>query len=97
MHGTFPSFLASWAAMTATMLLMAVPAAARYAHGRIATGRVAAGSAAEMVFQCVQSGVPVAGQRGQELLCHLHRRGAQPLAHPASLARFGGHDADLGQ
>jgi predicted metal-binding membrane protein len=42
-HGTFPSFLASWAAMTATMLLMAVPAAARYAHGRIATGRVAAG------------------------------------------------------
>jgi len=43
-HGTFPSFLASWAAMTATMLLMAVPAAARYAHGRIADGKVHRGT-----------------------------------------------------
>ena len=38
MHGSFPSFLASWAAMTATMLRTAVPAAARYAHGRPAAG-----------------------------------------------------------
>ena len=55
------------------------------------------GSAAEVVFQCVQPGVPVAGQRGQELLRHLHGRGAQPVAHPASLARLGGDEADLGQ
>ena len=38
MHGSFPSFLASWATMTATMLLTAAPAAARYAHGRVAAG-----------------------------------------------------------
>ena len=38
MHGSFPSFLASWAAMTATMLPTAAPAAARYAHGRVAAG-----------------------------------------------------------
>ena len=38
MHGSFPSFPASWAAMTATMLLTAVPAAARYAQGRVAAG-----------------------------------------------------------
>jgi predicted metal-binding membrane protein len=37
-HGSFPSFPASWAAMTATMLLTAGPAAARYAHGRVAAG-----------------------------------------------------------
>jgi hypothetical protein len=37
-HGSFPSFLASWAGMTATMLLTAVPAAERYAHGRVAAG-----------------------------------------------------------
>ena len=38
MHGSFPSFLASWAVMTATMLPTAVPAAARYAQGRVAAG-----------------------------------------------------------
>jgi predicted metal-binding membrane protein len=37
-HATFPSFLASWAAMTAAMLPTAVPAAARCAHGRLGTG-----------------------------------------------------------
>jgi len=37
-HGSFPAFLASWAAMTGTMLATAVPAAARYAHGRVAAG-----------------------------------------------------------
>jgi predicted metal-binding membrane protein len=37
-HGSFLSFLASWAAMTATMLPTAAPAAARYAHGRVAAG-----------------------------------------------------------
>jgi predicted metal-binding membrane protein len=37
-HGSFPSFLASWAVMTATMLPTAVPAAARYAQGRVAAG-----------------------------------------------------------
>jgi predicted metal-binding membrane protein len=37
-HGSFPSFLASWATMTATMLLTAAPAAARYAHGRVVAG-----------------------------------------------------------
>jgi predicted metal-binding membrane protein len=42
-HGSFPSFLAAWAVMTATMLPTAAPAAVRYAHGRVATGRVAAG------------------------------------------------------
>ena len=42
-----------------------------------------------MVLQRVEPAVPVAGQRGQELLRHLHRRGAQPVAHPASLARLG--------
>ena len=38
MHGSFPSFLASWAVMTATMLPTAVPAAARRAQGRLAAG-----------------------------------------------------------
>ena len=43
MHGSFPSFLASWAAMTLAMLLTAAPAAVRHAHGGVATGRAAAG------------------------------------------------------
>ena len=43
MHNSFPSFLASWAAMTAMMLLTAVPAALQHAHDRAATGRMAAG------------------------------------------------------
>ena len=38
MHASFSSFLASWAVMTATMLPTAVPAAARYARGRLAAG-----------------------------------------------------------
>jgi hypothetical protein len=51
----------------------------------------------EVVLQRVERAVPVAGQRGQELLCHLHRRRAQPVPHPAPLPRFGRHQADLGQ
>ena len=38
MHGSFLSFLASWAAMTLAMLLTAAPAAVRHAHGGVATG-----------------------------------------------------------
>src|SRR5262245_56580790 len=36
----------------------------------------------EVVGQCTECAVPVAGQRGQELLRYLHRRGAQPVTHP---------------
>ena len=40
---------------------------------------------AEVIFQCVERAVPVAHQRGQELLRHLHRRRPQPVPHPAPL------------
>jgi len=51
----------------------------------------------EVILQRPERGVPVAGQRGQELLRHLHRRRAQPVAHPAPLPRLGCHQAGLGQ
>jgi len=50
-----------------------------------------------VVLQRVERAIPVAGQRGQELLRHLHWRGAQPVPDPAPLPRFGRHQADLGQ
>ena len=49
------------------------------------------GAAVEVVLERAERAVPVAGQRGQELLRHLHRRGAQPVAHPAPLPRLGCH------
>ena len=51
----------------------------------------------EVIFQCVERTVPIARQGGQELLRHSHRRGAQPVPHPAPLPRFGRHQASLGQ
>ena len=51
----------------------------------------------EVVGQGAESAVPVAGQRGQELLRHLHRRQPQPVAHPAPLSRLGRYQAGLGQ
>jgi hypothetical protein len=54
------------------------------------------GAAVEVVLQCAERAVPVAGQRGQELLRHLHRRGAQPVPHPAPLPRLSCHQAGLG-
>ena len=51
----------------------------------------------EVLFQRVERAVPVARQGGQELLRHLHRRGAHPVADPAPLTRFGRHQAGLGQ
>src|SRR5262249_41227888 len=44
-----------------------------------------AGGAVEVALQRAERGVPVAGQRRQELLRHLHRRRAHPVAHPAPL------------
>jgi hypothetical protein len=51
----------------------------------------------EVVSQCAERAVPVARQRRQELLRDLHRRGAQPVPHPAALARLGPDQAGLGQ
>jgi len=51
----------------------------------------------EVVLQRAERAVPVAGERGQELLRHLHRGGAQPVSHPAPLPRLGRHQAGLGQ
>lgn len=48
-----------------------------------------------MVFQGVEWAVPVTRQGGQELLSHLHRRRLQPVAHPASLTRFGRNQTSL--
>ena len=39
----------------------------------------------EMVLEGIELAVPVPGQRGQELLRHLHGGGAKPVAHPAPL------------
>jgi hypothetical protein len=50
-----------------------------------------------MICQCAERAVPVAGQRGQELLRHLHRGRAQPVPHPAPLADLSCHQAGLGQ
>jgi hypothetical protein len=51
----------------------------------------------EVVLQRLERAVPIAGQRGQELLRHLHRGRVQPVAHAAPLARFGRQEAGLGQ
>jgi hypothetical protein len=51
----------------------------------------------EVTLERVERAVPVAGQRGQKLLRHLHGRGVQPVAHPAPLPRLGRHQAGLGQ
>ena len=50
-----------------------------------------------MLFERAERAVPVAGQRGQELLRCLHRRRAQPVPHPAPLPRLGRHQADVGE
>ena len=52
---------------------------------------------AEVVLQRAEGAVPVAGQRGQELLCYLHRGGAEPVAHPAPFPRLGRDQARLGE
>jgi hypothetical protein len=49
------------------------------------------------VPQRAEPAVPVARQRGQELLRHLHRGGVQPVPHPAPLTRLGRYQAGLGQ
>src|SRR5258706_6411393 len=59
-------------------------------------GGLARGPAA-VVRQRIERVVPIAGQRGQELLCHLHRCRTEPVPHPAPLSVFGRHQADLGQ
>src|SRR5262249_6318217 len=51
----------------------------------------------EVVFERAERAVPVAGQRSQKLLCHLHRRRPQPVPHPAPLPRLGRYQAGLGQ
>ena len=51
----------------------------------------------EVVLQRAERTVPVAGQRGQELLSHLHRGRAQPVAYPAPLSRLGHHQPRLGE
>jgi len=56
-----------------------------------------AGTPVEVILQRAERAVPVARERGQELLRHLHRRGVQPVAHPAPLPRLGRHQAGLGQ
>ena len=57
----------------------------------------AIGSLVEVLPQRVELAVPVAGQRGQELLGHLHRRGTQSVEHPAPLTLLGSHQPGLGQ
>src|SRR3954447_21561747 len=47
----------------------------------------------EMSGQCLQLGVPVAGECGEELLCELHRGGLQPVADAASFPGFGDDQA----
>src|SRR5215471_5204544 len=51
----------------------------------------------EVVLQRLERAVPVAGQRGQELLCYLHGSRSQPVPHPAPLPPFGRDQAGLGQ
>ncbi len=51
----------------------------------------------EVAGQCAEWAVPVAGQRGEELLGHLHRCRLQPVADPAPLAGFGAHQPGPGQ
>src|SRR5689334_11644484 len=55
------------------------------------------GGPVEVVLQGTERAVPVAGQGGQELLGHLHRRGTHPVADPAPLPGFGGDQAGLGE
>jgi len=51
----------------------------------------------KMVLQGAERAIPVARQRGQELLRYLHRRGAQPVPDAAPLARLARDQAGLGQ
>jgi hypothetical protein len=66
-------------------------------HFVFRSGAGPAGIPVEVTLERVERAVPVAGQRGQELLGHLHGRGVQPVAHPAPLPRLGRHQASLGQ
>jgi amino acid efflux transporter len=67
---------------------------ARRAHSADSTGRL---GRSEVAPQRVQPPVPVAGQRGEELLRDAHGGGPEPVAHPAPLPRFGRHQAGLGE
>jgi hypothetical protein len=49
----------------------------------------------EVLRQRLERAVPVAGERRQELLRHLHRRRTEPVQHPAPLAVFGRYQAGL--
>ena len=57
----------------------------------------AAAAASRWSWSAFELAVPVPGQGGQELLRHLHGRGAKPVSHPAPLPRFGSHQPGLGQ
>jgi hypothetical protein len=63
----------------------------------LSSGFVRWGGSVQVLLQRGERAVPVAGQGGEELLRHLHRSRAQPVAHPAPLARLGRHQAGLGQ
>ena len=45
---------------------------------------VSGGGPVEVAGERIERAVPVAGERGQELLRHLHRRGAQPDSAPGA-------------
>jgi hypothetical protein len=49
-----------------------------------------------VVLQSIEPVVPVAGERGEELLRELERCGPQVVADSAAFARLGGHKASAG-
>ena len=55
------------------------------------------GGPVEVVLERLETVVPVVGQRGQELLRHLHGRGVEPVADPPPLAGLGDHETRVGQ
>jgi hypothetical protein len=94
-----PYSLIYWGITAVIMAVVAIRAVLTpdWFSGLLACG--AAGGAFVGAFHSNAIGwsVPVARQRGQELLRHLHRRGAQPVPHPAPLTRLGPYQASVGQ
>jgi hypothetical protein len=95
----FVAVIAVAALLAATggyLLWPLVLAAAALGYQRLAGARTGT-SSGEVVLQRDEPAVPVAGQRGEELLRHSHGAGLEPVPHPAPLPRLGRHQAGLGQ